>query len=143
VLVGPALGGAIHGGQVFARTPAATWSFEIEVGLQDLDATVWGDADGGDTWGQVQGGVKASLRPCARSHPTARAGVTWFRTTGSTDFVEDAGDYVGLYGGIGWEWDLGSGFTTGPELSALLVSQEGEFEPVVVPQLQWHFIVRF
>lgn len=141
-LLSPAVGGTLELGQVFARTNLADWSFEIEGGGQSLDAELYGNTSSG-SWAQIQGGVKASFNPLGRGHPTARAGLGWFRTTEPTEFVDIAGDYVCFYVGAGYEWDVTPNFTTGPELSVMCGALEGQYEGVVVPQFNWHFIYNF
>jgi hypothetical protein len=142
VLASPAVGGSLEFGQVFARSAAADWSFEIEGGVQALDAELYGNTSNG-TWAQAQGGVKASFNPLGRGHPTARAGIAWFRTTEPTEFVDEEGDYVGLYAGVGYEVDVSPRFTTGPEISVMAAAKEGGSDPVYVPQFSWHFLYNF
>ena len=91
----------------------------------------------------MQGGVKASLLPCGRLHPTGRLGLAWFRATEDTEFIPEAGDYVGVYAGLGLEYDLTDRITTGPEISLIAASKEGEFDPVYVPQFSWHVLWNF
>ncbi len=143
-LGGPAAGGAVEFGQVFARSNLANWSFEIEGAFEDLNTPLFGD-DGttGGTWAQAQGGVKASFLPLRRGHPTARAGFTWFRATEDTKFISGADDYFGFYVGAGYEWDVSPLITTGPEVSVVIAAPEksGDFD--VIPQFQWHVIFNF
>ncbi len=107
-LASPAPGFGVEVGQVFARPSYATWSFEVEAGWQDLGESFEGGTGSGQ-WGQVQGGAKASFLPCKRWHPTARAGLAWFRATEDTEFIDEAGDYVGVYAGLGLEYDVTAG----------------------------------
>lgn len=141
VLAGPGFGGGAEFGQVFARSPAVTWSFEGAAAWADLSATPFGgNEDQGGSWGQIRGGVKASFNPCGRGHPTARAGLLWFRATQDAEFIDGPGDYFGGYLGLGYEWDVTRWFTTGPEVTVLLAAQEKSVSIVAVPQIQWHFI---
>ena len=142
LLASPAVGGSLQLGQVFARSAAADWSFEVEGGVQALDAELYGQESSG-SWAQARGGVKASFNPLGRGHPTARAGIAWFRSTEPTELVDEAGDYVGVYAGVGYEWDVTPRFTTGPELTVLAASREGDWDPVAVPQARWHFLWNF
>lgn len=138
----PAWGGSLHVGQVFARTDLAAWSLELEATLQDLDSEIGGTTEGG-SWAQVRGGAKASFNPCGRGHPTARAGFGWFRSTGETDLVGDADDYIAFHVGLGYEFDITEHLTTGPEITALFAAAEKGFDVKVVPQVRWHVIWKF
>ena len=139
-MLSPGLGGGIEGGQVFARSSLATWSFELLAGAQSPSDALAFEEDG--KWSQIRGGVKASFQPCGCGHWTARGGVAWLRSTAANEFLDETGDYIGVYLGGGYEWDIGRRFATGPELSVMLMSQEQEFDVQVVPQLSWHFIVK-
>lgn len=141
VVAVPAIGVGLEFGQRFSRTRTADWAFEMQAAWQDLGAAVCCDTSG--TFAQIAGGVKATFRPLSRSHPVLRGGFGWFRSTGSTELVETPGDYVSLYVGAGWEWDITPTLTTGPEVRVMLASIEKEFDPIVVPQVQWHLVWRF
>lgn len=138
----PAWGGAVEFGQVFTRSRLATWSFEGDVNWQNLSSEIGGTADSGD-FAQVRGGIKASLLPCGRGHPTVRAGIGWFRTTERTDWIGNAGDYFAFHAGIGYEFDVTRRFTTGPEITAILAAEEKGFDLKFAPQVRWHFIWKF
>ena len=139
-LLGPAVGGGLTFGQVFQRTPNTTWSFEVMGAYQDLsDGTLLAEGDG--RWGQLQGGLKALFQPRASAHWTGRLGGTWIRNTAEVSGLSGTNDRVGLHAGIGYAWDLGGRFRTGPELLAHVVTPEGSFDPEVVPQLAWHFLL--
>lgn len=139
-LVSPALGGAFEFGQVFRRDGTAVWSFELQAGAQVLDDYMWSHGDG--DWAQLRGGFKASFSPRCKGHLTGRLGMAWVRSTGETEFLSKPEDYYGAYVGVGYEYDLNPHLTTGPELTFLLMSVEKTFDIEVVPQFQWHFIVK-
>ena len=139
----PNIGLALEAGQVFRRTPKATWSFEVETTYQfldDEDISNDGNPSAG-SWVQAQGGVKALLpRSDARSW-TVRFGAVWFRAKGEPNIVQKPGDYVGGYGGLGFETRISEHWSMGPELSLMVVSREKTgFNLDVVPQINWHLI---
>ncbi len=138
----PAVGGGLEFGQVFRRSRLATWSFEGRFAVQGLGNELRGSSSQ-ETFSEVQGGLKASFRPLSRAHPVVRAGASWTRVGGPTHLFGHAGDFYGGYVGLGWEWDITDAFTTGPEVSALVATRQNTFELVAIPQLAWHFIVRF
>lgn len=138
-IASPGLGGGLEFGQVFARTPQATWSFEVLAALQDPGDSLW--FDGGGNYGQVRGGVKGSFSPCDCGHWTARGGLAWLRSTAANDFLDETGDHVGVYASVGYEWDITPRFTTGPELLLFLVAKESDSDIQALPQLGWHFLL--
>jgi hypothetical protein len=136
---GPNLGLGFGAGQVFARDRRAAWSIEMDAVFEPFDDLLLTEGTG--TFAQVRGGFKTSLCPAECRHPTFRMGMTWFRTTAEVStLAASPGDYVGAYVGVGYEWDIGSNFSTGPELSASFVSRERDFEVEILPRLSWHFI---
>ncbi|MDJ0523368.1 MAG: hypothetical protein QNJ90_14955 [Planctomycetota bacterium] len=138
-VVSPGLGAGLQFGQVFARTPQATWSFEMLAELQDPSDDLWFEGSG--NYGQIRGGAKGSFSPCSCAHWTVRGGVVWLRSTAPNEFLDRTGDHVGLYAGLGYEWDITPRFTTGPEVSLSLVAREGDSDIQALPQLRWHFIL--
>lgn len=135
----PNVGFGLRAGRVFHRSSRILWSAEVGGVLQPIDDKAFIDDEGeaaGD-WYQVQAGLKAQFAPTSRRHLTIRAGGIWFRATGEPNIVNEAGDYFGLYGGIGYEADITSSLTVGPELSLLLGTQTGEFNARPIPQLSW------
>ncbi|MDF1700475.1 MAG: hypothetical protein P1V36_04885 [Planctomycetota bacterium] len=136
----PGLGGGLQFGQVFTRSSLATWSFELMAGGQDTTEDLWFDENG--EYAQIRGGVKATFQPCSCGHWTGRLGGTWLRSTASNEFMSTPGDYVGAYLGLGYEWDLGSRFATGPEFTLNAIAREGGDDFEVLPQLNWHFLVK-
>ena len=112
----------------------------IQGHVQDLGLLL-GRTNGG--FSQVWGDVKAILDPSASSHPVARAGATFFHAKAETTTLDKEGDYLGLYVSVGWEWDLGSRFSTGPEFGAMLVTLEDQLVPEFLPRLAWNFVWKF
>ena len=137
----PGIGGGIQFGQVMCRKKLATWSFEMMAGAQDTTEDLWFDESG--DYAQIRGGIKAVFDPCSRcGHWTGRFGATWLRSTARNEFLDVSGDYIGAYLGVGYEWDLGQRFATGPELVVNAVAREGGSDFEWLPQLNWHFIVK-
>lgn len=139
----PGIGGGTTIGQVFARSNRIAWSFEAAATYQSVDeASFFGDGSG--EFARVSTGVKALFAPESRTHLALRAGSTWFRTTGTNAFVDTAADYFGGYVSAGFEWDIGSRVSTGPELGVIVVNREGEgSELEAVPLVAWHLTFKF
>lgn len=140
----PNLGASFTIGGIYLRTESTKWAWEIEATYQPFDDEIFAD-DGnpkaGDWW-QIQAGVKLASAPHTRRHLTGRWGGVWCWSGKDPNIVEEKGNYFGAYAGIGYEADLTPCFTTGPELSVMLMWHEkGDF--VVVPQFNWHFIWSF
>lgn len=136
----PGLGGSLEFGQVFARDAVATWSFEVQATKQTLDG-VFGGTDPGADYAQLRAGAKASLLPECRGHVVGRLGFCTFKPRGTTDFIDLATTYYGLYVGVGYEWELSERWSTGPEASLLVGFVEGGDTDVrAVPQVGWHLI---
>ena len=139
--VSPTFGGGLGLGQVFARDDGIVWSFETLANFQSLSDTLLGESDG--NFGQLRGGIKAAFHGCGFGRLTGRAGATFIRNTGDIDGFSRQGDYVGLYAGVGYEFDLGSRITTGPEINVSVVDREGlsDVDIEILPQLLWHVII--
>lgn len=140
--VSPTLGGGIGLGQVFERNKDVTWSFETLANFQSLsDGTLLAESDG--DFAQLRGGVKAAFNGCGFGRWTGRAGATFIRNTGDIDGFGAQGDYVGLYFGAGYEFDLNPYITMGPEIAVSIVDLEGlgDVDIEVLPQFFWHVII--
>ena len=66
---------------------------------------------------------------------SARAGVVGFEARGDPNLVDEAGDYRGVYLGVGRFTLLGAELAFGPELT--LVAASGPDPRVLFPQLTW------
>jgi len=131
----PGVGGSATLGQLFSdRKELFDFAFEMTSTLQKVDE---------GKFFQVQAGVKQTASPGHDSHMVLRYGLTWFRVTGNPEFIRLAGDYLGGYFGIGYEWDLGKNITIGPEARIVIVGREGTFEVEAFPQLGLHFTFNF
>lgn len=139
-MVSPGLGGELEVGQVLRESPGVTWSFEVLAALQSPGDALFFEGDG--RWAQARAGLKAAFQPSARGHWTVRGGVVWLRSTAPNRFLDHVlSDYIGPYGGVGWEYDLTTRLSTGPEMNLMLVGSEGTGRFGLVPQLLWHVSV--
>jgi hypothetical protein len=146
VNVGPGIGGGIGGGKVLSVGRSATWSAELGLTYQDLyhDPDVIDEGQNGK-FAEARAGVKVSTNPRGRGHVTGRAGVAWWMVNGDPsatdwDTIDDVGDYLGIYAGVGYEWDLDRHWTTGPEVGGIggFHVDNGDF--AVAPRIYWHLI---
>ncbi len=148
--------GELHAGVGFLAVPAAGVSvtagqtihdrhdfFDIAFELQAAFQFPEDSATQNGKWAQIQAGAKATLSPGHPSHVVLRAGGVWFRATGDPAILDAPGDYLGLYGGVGYEWDLSPRMTAGPEFKVLVVGGEGSLGVEVVPQFGLNWIVKF
>lgn len=113
------------------------WQLEARFTDQFLDDKSF--ADNGDPqaggWTQLDlGFLRQSEEQDGRFWST-RFGLVGFRARGEPNLVEVAGDYLGVYCGIGRFAHFGRGFMFGPELT--LVAASGEDPRVLFPQITW------
>ncbi|HJM39215.1 MAG TPA: hypothetical protein QGG59_03765 [Planctomycetota bacterium] len=117
-------------------------SLELLGTFQPWDDEIFSD-DGnpaaGD-WSQVQIGMRFTTPHPVGRRDSWRFGAVWARAKGSPNIVQTEGDYLGFYGGYGWDWELPSGWRFGPDLTLLLVAPEGKYTPRPVPQLAFRFM---
>ena len=67
-----------------------------------------------------------------------RSGIAWLRARGNPPYLSGAGDYGGIYVGIGMAVSLGKHFVTGPDVMALLMDGEGtQNGSGVAPSAAW------
>jgi hypothetical protein len=117
----PGFGGQVMLGVTVANSSKVDWGVEFGYAYDDL--TAWFDDEGaGGKLHLYTAGVRARTNPCGRSHWTFRGGFAVFNVTGRPqdidfDFVDlpGPGVYIGGYAAIGYEWDLGGDWSTGPE----------------------------
>jgi len=136
----PSVGAHVTGGQYFSKTsPKYDFAFELRAGAQGGDDS----ATQGGGFYQVQAGVKQVTSPGRDHHLFFRYGITWLRANGDPNLFSEPGDYLGAYGGVGYEWRLGSRFWLGPEVTLNLVDGEGtkgtEFLPQAAVTLTFDF----
>jgi hypothetical protein len=115
----PGLGGGIEYGMHTSVTDCAVWSLEVGMHYQDFTEGLTNEkANGSLTMATL--GVRIRLQPRARGHWMLRGGLAWAHAEGNPIDVDTAsldyrGDYIGIYAGAGYEWDLGCHWSTGPE----------------------------
>ena len=137
----PDLGGSITLGQyLWKRHPKSDFAFELRGTYQRGDDS----ATQSGKFAQVQAGVKQVTAP---GHPRGwifRYGATWFRATGDPNIVDIPGDYLGVYGSVGYEWVLSGGrWTIGPEFTVNVVNGEAQLPTEVLPQFTFNAFFNF
>jgi hypothetical protein len=141
----PGTGGGLHLGYVLHRDRCAEWSWEAGLSYHDLWVEAVDEGQTGKSM-QVRLGFKASLTPDSRAHLVGRAGLTYYQITGEgvdKEWIDiPPGDFVGVYGSVGYEWDLSCHFTTGPEVGVSVVTEVEDFGVEFVPFARWNFILR-
>lgn len=110
--------------------------------LDDEDVADDGNPKAGDVTEFQIGWRRAWTEPLERRW-TARGGIVWFRADGEPNIVQDPGDYLGVYGGVGFEKVLSPSLSIGPDISVIFASLESSGELSVVPQLTWRVAWRF
>jgi len=141
----PNIGASIRAGQVFHETPGSRWWLELEGTYQFLDDEDIAD-DGFPKAGdftQIALGVVESREHQESRRLTVNGGLVWFRALGQPNIVQEPGDYVGVYYGVGFETRVSAHVTTGPELTVIAAYGESSDELVFVPQLNWHLSFGF
>ncbi len=86
-------------------------------------------------WTQLDLGVRLDEVTEERSHWSWRFGAVGFEARGEPNLVDDSGDYLGLYLGLGRFTDFGHGLFLGPEVT--LVAAHGPDPRVFFPQITW------
>jgi len=133
----PGLGVTVSASQRMTSTENARIDVEFGWTHQELDD----HPDGTDEdWEQVQLGLLWEKDPLEAQHWIARAGVVWLRAQGDPVYLDDPGDYGGVYLGVGYRWETSPHLSTGPDFSLLLVDGEGRQCGGVVPQLAWRLV---
>ena len=97
----------------------------------------------GDDWDQVFGGVRLGDPANAELRRSLRAGITWLRAEGDPQFLDDPGDYGGVYLGGGLTWRIARSLSSGPELTLSALDSEGSksgsgFTAELAWRLVWH-----
>jgi hypothetical protein len=136
----PNIGGSVTAGQYMAkRSPKFDYAFEMRLAYQGGDDSPTQDGE----FVHMQAGAKQIASPGHTRRPFFRYGFTWFRANGNPDLIDIPGDYLGVYGGFGYEWDLSRHWTFSPDFSVNLVNGEGSTDSEVLPQLNLNFLFRF
>ncbi|MSR62341.1 MAG: hypothetical protein EXS08_07850 [Planctomycetes bacterium] len=115
----------------------SAWQVEARGTYQFIDDKSIADnglPEAGD-WTQLDLGLLHLALPQEGSAWSTRFGVVGFTARGEPNLVEESGDYLGLYCGVGRFTTFGRGFSFGPELT--LVAASGNDPRVLIPQLTW------
>jgi hypothetical protein len=99
----------------------------------------WGDGD----LVQLEAGARHVLSPGHESHLYFRYGATWLRLVGDSEFLDEEGDYLGAYAGVGYEWDLTPRISVGPEIDLYGLWTEQDFNFDFLPRLVFQINVKF
>lgn len=99
-------------------------------------------SDSDEDWEQVQLGWLYKHASEAKRHWLASAGAVWLRAQSDPKFLDEPGDYAGVYLGLGYQWDTSPHLSLGPDFTLLFVEGEGSLSGGVIPQLAlrlvWH-----
>ena len=99
------------------------------------------DPDGtDDSWQQIQLGLLWKKDPLETRHWIARAGVAWLRAQGDPVYLDEPGDYGGVYLGLGYLWETSPHLSTGPDFTLLFVEGEGSQGGGLIPQIAWRLV---
>ncbi len=115
---------------------ASAWEFEARFTDQFIDDKTFADngfPEAGN-WTQLDLGLLRLVWDEGRAWST-RFGVLGFEARGEPNMVEEAGEYLGLYFGVGRFTLFGPGLAFGPELT--LIAASGNDPRVLIPQLTW------
>lgn len=115
---------------------ASAWELEARFTDQFLDDKSFADngfPEAGN-WTQLDLGLLRLAWQDGRAWST-RFGLLGFEARGDPNMVEEGGDYLGLYFGVGRFTLFGDGLAFGPELT--LVAAHGPDPRVLIPQLTW------
>lgn len=135
----PDVGGSVTAGQTVLVTDRFDYDFEMRVSYQGGDDTATQDGN----FFHLQAGVKQIVSPGHPQRLFFRYGLTWFRANGDPRIVDRSGDYLGVYGGAGYEWDLSDHWTLSPDATFNAVNGEGSTGYDFVPQLALSLLFRF
>ncbi len=141
----PQVGVGLLGATRLSKRPEFNLLAELEGTLQFLDDSDLAD-DGGPGAGnftQVRLGLKYVFTPDDSRHLVARYGVVWLESSGEPILLDEAGEYAGGYGGIGFETEISKRWSVGPEFRLLVVDGLQSQGIEVIPQFAWHFTFRF
>ena len=137
----PNMGVGLGLGRVLRRSDAATTFVEAQAiyqFLDDEDVASDGQPKAGP-WYQIMAGLKRSSTPAGLRHVTSRIGAVWLRAEGEPNFIQEEGNYLGAYGGVGFETHLGPSLMVGPNVTILLITRDVHFSLArPVPQISWH-----
>ena len=119
------------------RTESAEWRVEARFTDQFVDDKTFSDNDlpEAGNWTQLELGLRVQFTPEERSSWILRFGAVGFEARGEPNIVELAGEYAGVYLGVGKDTRFGKNVSIGPEVVVLVASGPDDF--VLVPQVVW------
>jgi len=133
ITAGPGVGATALLGQRFLDTESFDFAFEAAASRQEASGKFF----------QAQLGVRQKVLRGPASDVVFRYGISWFRANGEHWSVDRAGDYIGGYGGIGYEWSFSPRVSLTPELRLTVAGGEGSIGVAIVPQVGLILTVRF
>ena len=145
----PGLGFGIEFQREFDRSKVASWMWDVSLVYQDL-YDVFNDESLTGKYNALRLGVLARGAPRSRIHPTARAGITWFRVNGNADTISVADfsssgrdeDYFGVYLAVGVDFDITDCVSTGPEVGYVGgIDNDGSWGGTL--EARWHIRFKF
>jgi hypothetical protein len=119
------------------RRTEAEWRAEARFTDQFVDDKALSDNDRPEAgnWTQLELGLRADLDPDAERSWLVRFGAIGFEARGEPNIVDESGEYVGVYVGVGYRAWFSGKLAFGPEL--VLIAASGPDPFVLVPQLVW------
>lgn len=144
----PGAGGSVTLGFVQERTQARERALELSFTWQDLWLDFSGEGQGG-RYQMLRAGWAWRDDPCCASGWAWRAGVGLVMLSGrprdidlATVYFHEAGNYLGLYGGVGYEWRYGA-WSHGPELQLFTGVEWDAAEVGVAGTARWTVTYRY
>jgi len=136
----PGIGGSLTGGQFFNKSlDQSDFAFELRATYQPADDSPTQSGK----FLHLQAGIKQVTSPGHDRHWAFRYGLTWFRAAGDVNLVDVPADYLGVYGGVAYEWRIGRRLWASPELTLNFVDGEGSVDGEFVPQASFHVYFDF
>jgi hypothetical protein len=128
----PSVGAQVTAGQYVSKSsPKYDFAFELRAAVEGGSDSP--TQDGG--FYQVQAGLRQVTSPGHDRRWVFRYGLTWMRANGDPQVIDEPGDYLGAYGGVAYEWQVGRRVWVGPEVTLSVVDGEGSRGSEVLPQI--------
>ena len=141
----PNLGFELGMERVIRRSSTSILSAEVRIMNQFLDDKAIvddGDPEAGP-WYQVRAGLARASSPDEDRRVTTAFGAVWLRAEGDPNWIQEPGDYAGLYAAVGFVADLTPTISMGPEATLMGVTHTDRFALVrPIPQVNWRGSVR-
>jgi hypothetical protein len=145
----PGLGVQVMAGFHLSSSSNVDWAVEFGYAWDDLTHAFNEEGDSGK-FHLFTAGVRARTNPCGCHHFVFRGGLAAFHVTGRPqdikfDFVDipEAGTYWGGYAAIGYEWDLNSTWSTGPEVRIVGGYDFEDDNFGFTPMVAWNLYLRY